>query len=310
MKFVGFVARRVLNTVPAVLAVIVITFAMIRLVPGDPVQVIAGISLDPAVAAQLRVQLGLDRPIIVQFFSYFAGLLHGDLGTSYLSHQPVSQIISDRLPYTLILTGAGVGAGLVLSVPIGVLAAVRQLRRRNAGIGFTFGTTILVATPDFLLGTLLVAAFGVYVQLFPVAGAQGFSSIVLPALSLGIPLAGIQARVIRSSVMDALDQPFTRTLRASGLGERRILFRHVLPNASISAITLLSVEFGRLLAGALIVENIFAWPGLGTTIFESISNRDLPAVQGQILVIALLILAINLLVDIGYRLIDPRIGAT
>lgn len=310
MKFVGFVARRVLNTVPAVLAVIVITFAMIRLVPGDPVQVIAGISLDPAVAAQLRVQLGLDRPIIVQFFSYFAGLLHGDLGTSYLSHQPVSQIISDRLPYTLILTGAGVGAGLVLSVPIGVLAAVRQLRRRNAGIGFTFGTTILVATPDFLLGTLLVAAFGVYVQLFPVAGAQGFSSIVLPALSLGIPLAGIQARVIRSSVMDALDQPFTRTLRASGLGERRILFRHVLPNASIPAITLLSVEFGRLLAGALIVENIFAWPGLGTTIFESISNRDLPAVQGQILVIALLILAINLLVDIGYRLIDPRIGAT
>jgi ABC-type dipeptide/oligopeptide/nickel transport system permease component len=139
----------------------------------------------------------------------------------------------------------------------------------------------------------------VYVQLFPVAGAQGFSSIVLPALSLGIPLAGIQARVIRSSVMDALDQPFTRTLRASGLGERRILFRHVLPNASIPAITLLSVEFGRLLAGALIVENIFAWPGLGTTIFESISNRDLPAVQGQILVIALLILAINLIVDIA-----------
>lgn len=310
MKFVGFVARRVLNTVPAVLAVIVITFAMIRLVPGDPVQVIAGISLDPAVAAQLRVQLGLDRPLVVQFFSYFAGLLHGDLGTSYLSHQPVSQIISDRLPYTLILTGAGVGAGLVLSVPIGVLAAVRQLRRRNSGVGFTFATTVLVATPDFLLGTLLVAAFGVYVQVFPVAGAQGFSSIVLPALALGIPLAGIQARVIRSSVMDALDQPFTRTLRASGLGERRILFRHVLPNASIPAITLLSVEFGRLLAGALIVENIFAWPGLGTTIFESISNRDLPAVQGQILVIALLILAINLTVDIAYRLIDPRIGAT
>ncbi|HET8590394.1 MAG TPA: ABC transporter permease [Nakamurella sp.] len=310
MKFVGFVARRVLNTVPAVLAVIVITFAMIRLVPGDPVQVIAGISLDPAVAAQLRVQLGLDRPLVVQFFSYFAGLLHGDLGTSYLSHQPVSQIISDRLPYTLILTGAGVGAGLVLSVPIGVLAAVRQLRRRNSGVGFTFATTVLVATPDFLLGTLLVAAFGVYVQVFPVAGAQGFSSIVLPALALGIPLAGIQARVIRSSVMDALDQPFTRTLRASGLGERRILFRHVLPNASIPAITLLSVEFGRLLAGALIVENIFAWPGLGTTIFESISNRDLPAVQGQILVIALLILAINLIVDIAYRLIDPRIGAT
>jgi peptide/nickel transport system permease protein len=308
MKFAAFLARRVLVTVPAVLAVIVITFAMIRLVPGDPVQVIAGTDLDPAVAAQLRVQLGLDKPIVVQFWNYFWGVLHGDLGTSYLSHQPVSQIIGERLPYTLALTATGVGFGLIISAPIGILAAYWHARRQSSGMGFTFASTTLAAIPDFLLGTVLVAVFAVWLRWLPVAGAHSWQSIILPALALGVPLAGVQSRVIRSGVMDSLGQPFVRTMRAAGVSERSLLRHNVIPNASIPAITLLSVEFGRLLAGALIVENIFAWPGLGTTIFTSISNRDLTAVQGEILVVALIILGLNLVVDIVYGLVDPRIG--
>lgn len=308
MKFAAFLARRALVTVPAMLAVIVITFAMIRLVPGDPVQVIAGTDLDPAVAAQLRVQLGLDKPLVVQFWNYFWGVLHGDLGNSYLSHQPVSRIIGERLPYTLALTAAGVGFGLIISAPIGILAAYRHARRHSSGMGFTFTSTTLAAIPDFLLGTVLVAVFAVWLRWLPVAGATSWQSIILPALALGIPLAGVQSRVIRSGVMDSLGQPFVRTMRAAGVSERDLLRRNVIPNASIPAITLLSVEFGRLLAGALIVENIFAWPGLGTTIFTSISNRDLTAVQGEILVVALIILGLNLLVDIVYGLVDPRIG--
>lgn len=308
MSFVRFVARRVLVTVPAALAVLVITFAMIRLVPGDPVQVIAGTNLDPEVAEELRVQLGLNAPLPVQFFDYLSDVLRGDLGTSFITRQPVTDIIAERLPYTLLLTAAGVIAGLLLSLPIGILSALRDAKRRRSGLSFTTVTTMFVATPDFLLGTVLATAFAVYLRIFPVAGAESWTSIVLPALALGVPLAGIQARVIRASVLDTVGRPFVRTLRAVGVPQRRLLARNVLPNASIPVITLLSVEFGRLLAGALIVENIFAWPGLGTTIFDSIGRRDLPAVQGEILVVALLILGINLLIDVVYRVIDPRIG--
>ncbi|MEV4136993.1 ABC transporter permease [Dactylosporangium sp. NPDC049742] len=308
MSFVRFVARRVLVTVPAALAVLVITFAMIRLVPGDPVQVIAGTNLDPQVAEELREQLGLNDPLLVQFFTYLGNVLHGDLGTSFLTRQPVADVVAERLPNTLMLTAAGVLAGLLLSLPIGIASALRDAKRRRAGLSFTTVTTMLVATPDFLLATVLATVFAVYLQIFPVAGAESWTSIVLPALALGIPLAGIQARVVRASVLDAVGRPFVRTLRAVGVPQRRLLTRNVLPNASIPVVTLLSVEFGRLLAGALIVENIFSWPGLGTTIFDSIGRRDLPAVQGEILVVALLILGINLFIDVVYRIIDPRIG--
>ncbi|GAA1737993.1 ABC transporter permease [Luedemannella helvata] len=308
MSFVRFAARRVLVTVPAALAVLLITFAMIRLVPGDPVQVIAGTNLDPQVAEELREQLGLNDPLPVQFFDYLGQVLRGDLGTSFLTHQPVTTIVAERLPLTLLLTAAGVGVGLMLSLPIGIITALRHSRRRSTGLTFTAATTMLVATPDFLLGTVLVSVLAVYVQIFPVAGADGWTSLVLPALALGIPLAGIQARVVRTSVLDVLNRPFVRTLRAVGIPQRRLVARNVLPNASIPVLSLLSVEFGRLLAGALIVENIFSWPGLGTVIFDSIGRRDLPAVQGEILVVALLILAINLVMDIVYRIVDPRIA--
>jgi len=308
MRFLIFVAGRVLLSVPALLGVLVVTFAIIHLVPGDPIDVLGGVNLDPAVAEQLRERLGLNRPLPVQFFGFLTDLLQGDLGTSYVTKQPVAQIVADRLPYTVALAGAGVGFGLMFSLPAGIIAAWRESRGAKGGAGFTLGTTILLAVPDFLFGTLLVTIFGVYIQIFPVAGANSWNSIVLPAMALGLPLAGIQARVIRTNMLETMARPFVRTLRAAGVPENRILIRSVFRNASLPVVTLLSVEFGRLLAGALVVENIFAWPGLGTTIFTAITNRDLPAIQGQLLVIALIILLVNLFIDVLYRIIDPRIG--
>ncbi|WP_116998972.1 ABC transporter permease [Desertimonas flava] len=308
MELIRFAIRRVIGAAPVAFAVLVVTFLMLRLVPGDPVQVIAGTTLDPDVAAELREQLGLDDPLWHQFWDYLTGVFRGDLGTSYLTDRPVSTIIGDRILNTLRLSCAGLLIAVCISVPFGVWVGRR--RKGDAGVGFTTATTMMAATPDFLLATILSVVFAVQLGWFPVAGDKGWTSLVLPAVALGIPLAGIQARVVRAGIADASQQPFVRTLRAVGVAERTILTNHVAPNASIPLITLLSVEFSRVIAGALVVENIFAWPGLGTTIFESIERRDLPAVQGEILVVALVILLVNIVVDVLYRVIDPRIGAT
>jgi ABC-type dipeptide/oligopeptide/nickel transport system permease component len=306
----ALIVRRVLVSIPVAFAVLVITFAMIRLVPGGPVDVIAGTTITPEVAAELKQELGLDKPLPTQFFDYVDHVLHGNLGTSFVTREPVSQIVEEHLPYTLELTGLGLLIGIVLALPLGIFAAIRHSAQRGSGLGFILGTTTMAATPDFLLGTILAAVFAVNLRWLPVAGAHGWKSIILPALALGLPLAGIQARVVRSSVSDQINRQFVRTLRAAGVRERRLMLRNVLPNASIPVLTLLTVEFGRLLGGALVVENVFAWPGLGTEIFNSISNRDLPAVQGELLVLALVILGTNLVVDVLYRVIDPRIGAS
>jgi ABC-type dipeptide/oligopeptide/nickel transport system permease component len=310
VRIARFLVRRVLAAVPVVLAVVTLTFAIIHLVPGDPVQVIMGMDADPQRIGEAREALGLDRPLPVQFFDYLGGVLTGDLGTSFFTRQPVLELVLQRTPQTLQLAMAGIGMALMISTPLGIVAAVRTQRRgRRTGdqTAFTMWTSFLVATPDFLAGTLLVYLFAVRWRWFPVAGSEGLSSIVLPAFALGLSLAGIQARVVRASVLDSIDSPFVRTLRSAGINERRILFRHVLRNASIPVLTLLSVEFGRLLAGALIIENIFARPGLGTLIVDSIARRDLPAIQGEILVVAVIILLVNMAMDVQAAVLDPRV---
>ena len=307
MPLLPFVARRALAAVPVAFAVIAVTFAILRLIPGDPVETMLGAEADPGVKAELRERLGLNDPLPVQFGAYLGNVLQGDLGTSFASRRPVADIVTERLPATIVLAFAGVAAGMIVGVPLGILAALRAHRRRSGSPGFMVTTTMLVATPEFLLATLLVFVFAVSFRLLPVAGFGGPQSIILPALALGIPLAGIQARVVRASVLDSLDRDYVRTLLAAGVDHRRIVWRNVMRNAAIPVITLLSVEFARLFGGALIIENIFAWPGLGTVMFESISRRDIPAVQGEILVVALIILLVNLFVDVLYRLIDPRV---
>ncbi len=308
MSLLAFVLRRSIAALPVAFAVVAVTFGILHLIPGDPVETIMGAESDPAVKALLREQLGLNDPLPVQFFRYVDDVLHGDLGRSFVARRPVSDIIGERLQATLLLAGAGVGTGLVIGLPLGIAAALRAHRRRGRSPAFLVGTTLLVATPEFLLATALVFVFAVSFRLLPVAGLEGPQSVILPALALGIPLAGIQARVVRASVLDALARDYVRTLMAAGVPEHRVIWRNVLRNAAIPIVTLLSVEFGRLLGGALIIENVFAWPGLGTVMFDSISRRDIPAVQGEILVIAMIILLVNLAVDILYRLIDPRVA--
>jgi ABC-type dipeptide/oligopeptide/nickel transport system permease component len=306
MSLLLFVLRRSLSAIPVAIAVIAVTFGILHLIPGDPVETIMGTESDPAVKALLREQLGLNDPLPVQFLRYVGDVVQGDLGRSFVARRPVADIVEERLKATLLLALAGVGAGLAIGLPLGVAAALRAHRRRGRSPAFLVGTTLLVATPEFLLATALVFVFAVSFRLLPVAGLEGPQSIILPALALGIPLAGVQARVVRASVLDALQRDYVRTLIAAGVPEHRVIWRNVLRNAAIPIVTLLSVEFGRLLGGALIVENIFAWPGLGTVMFDSISRRDIPAVQGEILVVAMVILMVNLGVDILYRIIDPR----
>jgi ABC-type dipeptide/oligopeptide/nickel transport system permease component len=308
MSLFAFVVRRSLSAVPVAFAVIAVTFGILHLIPGDPVETIMGAEGDPAVKALLREQLGLNDPLPVQFVRYLGDVLQGDLGRSFVARRAVSDIIGERLQATLVLAGAGVGTGLAIGLPLGIAAALRAHRRRGRSPAFLVGTTLLVATPEFLLATALVFVFAVSFRLLPVAGLEGPQSVILPALALGIPLAGVQARVVRASVLDALQRDYVRTLLAVGVPQRRVIWRNVLRNAAVPIVTLLSVEFGRLLGGALIVENVFAWPGLGTVMFDSISRRDIPAVQGEILVVAMIILLVNLAVDILYRLIDPRVA--
>lgn len=310
MRIPRFVVRRLLTLIPVALAVIAAAFGMIHLIPGDPAIIILGVDADPERIGEAREALGLNDPLPVQFWNYLKDLLGGDLGTSFFTRQPVLEVVLDKLPQTTMLALAGIGAALLISTPLGVIAALRSHRRGRAGgdqTAFTMTTSILVATPDFLMGTLLVYFFAVRNRWFPVAGSEGAMSLVLPAFALGISLAGIQARVVRASVLASIDGPYVRTLRAIGVSERRIQTRHVMRNAAIPVLTLLSVEFGRLLAGALIVENIFARPGLGTLVVDSISRRDIPAIQGSILVIALVILVVNMLMDIVAAAIDPRL---
>jgi peptide/nickel transport system permease protein len=311
MAFATFAARRAAAALPAFLFVILVTFLIIHLVPGDPVDMILGdVPRDPAIVLRLRSELGLSDPLPTQLFRYLGNVLQGNLGHSYQSSRPVTSIVSERLPYTLLLAFAGVALGFLLGLPIGVWAAIRGARARRSEVGFNLVTSGLVATPDFLLATVLAFVFAVWLGVLPVAGAdEGPRSLILPALALAIPLAGLQARVVNASLADVLQQDFVRTLRAVGIRERRLMIRNVLRNAMVPIIALLGVEFARLLGGTLIVENVFAWPGMGTVMFSSITNRDLPAVQGEILTIALVIIITNFLVDLLTRVIDPRTRA-
>jgi ABC-type dipeptide/oligopeptide/nickel transport system permease component len=310
VSFPIFAARRGLAAISVLLLVIVASFAILHLVPGDPVEVIlAATPHDQASSDRLRQALGLNDSLLVQLARYVVNVAQGNLGTSYVSQQPVALVVAARLPYTLVLAACGVLVGLVVGLPFGLLAAVRSSRVRRSDVGFNLVTSALISTPDFLLATALAFVFAVWLGILPVAGAGGPSSLVLPALALGIPLAGVQARVVKAALGDVLQQDFVRTLRSAGLRERRLIVRNVLRNALVPVVALLGVEFARLLGGTLIVENVFAWPGIGTVLFTSISQRDLPAVQGEILSIAVLIVFINFGVDVLTRFVDPRTSA-
>lgn len=299
------IRRRLVTLVPTVLGVVTLVFAFLHLVPGDPVDVMLGETARPADKELLRSELGLDRPVLEQYGSYLSGLVRGDLGRSFVYRKPVTQVIRGRLPATVELAGWALVVALGLAFPLGVLAAVRKDTALDRG---SLVMSLLgVSMPNFWLGPLLILLFSVKLGWFPVSGRGGWASVVLPAITLGTALAAILARMLRSSLVDVLRSDYLRAARARGVGEPKVIWVHALRNACLPVITLLGLQLGSLLSGAVITEAVFAWPGIGTLLLQAIQGRDYPLVQGCVLIISLGYVGANLLADLFYRVADPRV---
>ena len=297
--------QRFLLTLPALWLVLTLVFLMIHIVPGDPVEQMLGEGAAPGEIAQLRHSLGLDLPLGTQYGDYLKHLAHGDLGRSLKFQSPVRQIIFERYPATLQLAFLALVACAAIAIPSGILAA----HRRGTGTDRAVATFTLLglAIPNFALGPLLILLVSIELGLLPVSGRGGPSYYILPAATLGAALAAILTRMVRGSMLEELYSDYVRTARAKGLSTRAVLFRHAFRNALIPIITILGLQFGTLLAGTIVTETIFAWPGIGRLTVMAISARDYPLLQGCILVIALSYVVVNLLTDFLYTLIDPRV---
>ncbi len=298
--------KRLLLAVPVVWAVVTLVFLLIHIVPGDPVRNALGENATEAQVIELKRKLGLDLPLSRQYLEYWGGVVRGDLGASLVN--PADRVLEKvlaRYPATLELALAGLMVAILISIPLGVLAG----RRRGSWIDNTISVVALlgISTPGFVLGPLAIYLFSIKLDLLPVSGRYGPEYLVLPAVTLGAALAAILTRMVRSSVIEELGADYVRTARAKGLSESRIVFRHALRNGLIPVVTIIGLQFGVLLAGAIITETIFSWPGLGRLTIDAINSRDYPMVQGCILTIALTYILANLLTDLAYRLLDPRI---
>lgn len=303
-----FAARRLGRLVVSLWVVVTAAFLMLHLIPGDPVRAALGPTASAELVAARRTALGLDAPLWQQYLDYLRGLFTGDLGVSVASGLPVSQTIGDRLPATLELAVAAFVVAVVVSVPLGLLFAVltRGGRRRPTELAFTWTSVVISAIPEFLLAVGLVWIFSVTLGLTPVAGRDGFGSYVLPVLALALGPAAVLARIVRVETVTVLRADFVRTARAKRLPSPLVYLRHALPNALTAAITLCGLLLGSLVAGTVLVESVFAWPGLGSTIVASILAKDYPVVQGVVLVYGVGVLLVNLVVDVALALLDPR----
>ncbi len=301
--------RRTLTTLPVLWLVVTVVFLLIHLVPGDPIVQMLGEGAASADISGLRHAYGLDAPIGEQYMHYWHGVIQGDLGQSLRLHDSVTHLILQRYPYTLALTVAATLLGIVLSVPAGVASARRQNRwpDRALGVLSLFGLSF----PNFALGPVLIVVFSIQLGLLPVSGAgigalDFLRHLVLPAVTLGLGMAAILTRMVRTSMLEEMGQDYIRTARAKGLPERVVVYRHALRNALNPVLTVIGLQFGSLLAGAIVTETIFGWPGIGRLTLSAITNRDYALVQGCILAIGLTYVAVNLLTDSIYALADPR----
>jgi len=307
------ILRRLLATAPVLVLVTAGVFTLIHLTPGDPIDVMMAESVDPTVKANLRRELGLDRPIYVQYAVWMGRLLHGDLGRSIRNQEPVIENVGRRIRPSLQLAALAMAISLVIATPVGILSAAR----RNGPID-RVGTSFAlfgICVPNFLLALLLIFLFGVKLRWLPISGytdpledpTQGLRSLVLPAVTLGLALAAVVTRTLRSSMLEALSEDYVRTARAKGLSEARVIRGHVLKNALIPVVTVLGLQLGTLIGGAVITEYVFALPGVGRLVVDAVFARDYPLVQGVVLLIALGFILSNLAVDLLYGWIDPRI---
>jgi peptide/nickel transport system permease protein len=297
--------QRVLYTLPVIWLVVSLVFLLIHIVPGDPIAQMLGEGAPASDIAATRHAYGLDAPLGEQYLHYWKGVLHGDLGRSIRYNETVTKIIGQRYPYTLRLTLASLLVAILLSIPAGVHSARRRNRwdDRLLSVVSLFGLSF----PNFALGPILILLFAIKAGWLPVSGAGSFANLVLPALTMGSALAAILTRMVRTSMLEELSQDYIRTARAKGLPERQVVYRHALRNAMIPVLTVLGLQFGALLAGAIVTEKIFSWPGIGRLTVDAISGRDYFLVQGCILAIGLTYVAVNFLTDVLYSVANPRI---
>jgi peptide/nickel transport system permease protein len=308
----SFAARRLVSLIVTLLAAALVVFVVLEILPGDPATVMLGVQATPETLAVVRAEYGLDKPVPVRFVEWVAGLVTGDLGMSYTYRVPVATLIVERLAVTVPLALIAIALSTAIAIPLGIFAAARHGRPADAGV-MVF-SQIGVAIPNFWFALLLVLLFSIALGWAPSGGFPGWASVgaalgalALPAISLALPQAAILARVTRSSVLDALGEDWVRTARAKGLTRSQTLRKHVLRNALIPVVTIMGLQFSFLLAGAIIIENVFYLPGLGRLVFQAINQRDLIVVRDIVVLLAGLVIVINFAVDLLYAVIDPRL---
>jgi len=302
---ITYIARRALAGIPTLWGVATVVFVMARLLPGDPARVIAGLLASPEDVERIRHQMGLDQPLGVQYLDFLGSLLHLNLGISAHTNAPVIEEIGSRLPYTIELAVIALAIAVTLGIFAGVVAAIRRntlLDLLISGLS-VFG----VSMPVYWLGLMMIILFAIELHLFPAAGADEPTSIVMPAVTLALFSVGLIARMTRSSMLEVLGQDYVRTARAKGAPFRSVVFRHALRNALLPIMTVIGLQLGALLGGAVVTETVFAWPGVGRLLVDSIFFRDYPVVQGLVLMFGTTFVVINLLVDLLYAYVDPRI---
>lgn len=307
----AYIRKRLLLMIFVLIGVTLIIFSMIHLVPGDPAFLILGDRATEEKAAELRHQLGLDQSLPLQYWHFISGLLHGNFGMSLLYRQPVNDLVVRRIPVTFFLTGYAMVLTAIITVPISLWAATHKNKLSDHLIraGFLFALT----TPSFWLGILLILLFSLRLHLFPVAGygenfPQHLRYLFLPSLTLALNLSAVLIRNLRNGIINTLDSDFVRTARAKGLGNRTVLIAHVLRNALVSTVSIFGLQFGALIGGTVVIETIFAIPGMGQLLFTSITARDYPVVQAITVITAFLVIVVNLIVDLSYSFLDPRVS--
>ncbi len=310
MRLFGYVFRRLIQMIPVLLGISLLTFLFMKALPGDPILILTGGKADPAAVAALRAKFGLDQPIYVQYYFFLRNILHGDLGTSILQRDPVTNIIAERIAPTVFLVVYGSVIAILLTVPLAVLSAMRADRPIDQGI--RIGGMVTFAMPSFWLGLLLMLLFGLALKWFPISGwGHGFFEhlryLFMPAVAIGVFLAPMLIQSLRSSLLEMMQSEFIEAARAKGLTPLRVMMKHVLRNALIPTMTILAVNIGWLIGSTVILEAVFSIPGLGLLLVRSVNYRDYPTIQGLTLVFAVIVMVVNLIADLSYAIIDPRV---
>jgi peptide/nickel transport system permease protein len=311
----SFTLRRALQVIPVLLGVTLATFLLSQIIPGDPADVMLGPGASEEARSQLRQSLGLDRPVVVRYLKYLVQLLHGDFGQSFLFARPVSEVLADRLANTALLAVTATALASLVGIALGTWAALRPGSFTDRGL--TVGVLLLTSMPSFWLGLVLILIFGLNLRLLPVSGMYSIvggggildlaAHMVLPTITLAAWSLAIIARMTRSALLEVIDNDYVRTARSRGIGETRIILGHALPNAMPAVITVIGLQMGFLLSGAVLTETVFSWPGIGLAMYEAISARDLPLIQSGILVLAVIFVLINFAVDVLYAYFNPKI---